>query len=40
MKITYSNNVDFYDGVLALVQRGITFNADHENLVIILTGGF
>jgi hypothetical protein len=40
MKIRYSNWTQFHDGLMALVERGIMFEADADKLTIILTGGF
>ena len=40
MIICYSTNSDFYDGISALVKRGLSFTANAQDLTIELTGGF
>ena len=40
MTIEYQNESSFFDAIFALVQKGLTFEADGENLTIRLTGGF
>jgi hypothetical protein len=40
MIICYTTDKDFYDGVAALVERGLTFTADAQDLSIVLTGGY
>ncbi len=40
MLITYDNEESFYDGISEMVKRGLTFEADAQDLHIILTGGF
>lgn len=40
MKIKYRSEEAFYDGIHAIVKKGLTFNADHDTLTITLTGGF
>lgn len=39
MTITYADDKEFYDGIFALLERGIGFKADHYKLTITLTGG-
>ena len=39
MIICYTTDKDFYDGVAALVERGLCFTADAQDLSIVLTGG-
>jgi len=38
--ITYLTVSGFYDGILELTKRGLTFNADPSRLQITLTGGY
>ena len=38
MIICYTTDTDFYDGVAALVERGLCFTADAQDLSIVLTG--
>jgi hypothetical protein len=40
MTICYTTDKDFYDGVAALVERGLYFIADAQDLSITLTGGY
>lgn len=40
MVICYTTDSDFYDGVAALVERGLSFTADAQDLTIVLTGGY
>lgn len=40
MKITYSSDKAFYDGIEACVKRGLQFVADYDTLSIKFTGGF
>lgn len=40
MIICYTSDKDFYDGIAALVERGLTFTADAQDLSIALTGGY
>ena len=40
MIICYTTDKDFYDGVAALVERGLSFTADAQDLSITLTGGY
>ncbi len=40
MIICYTTDTDFYDGVAALVERGLSFTADAQDLSITLTGGY
>lgn len=40
MKITYCSKKDFYDEIHELLQRGIGFSADPDDLVITLTGAY
>jgi hypothetical protein len=40
MIICYTTNSDFYDGIAALVNRGLSFTADAQDLTIELTGGY
>ena len=37
--ICYTTDSDFYDGIAALVERGLCFTADAQDLSIVLTGG-
>jgi len=39
MIICYTTDTDFYDGIAALVERGLCFTADAQDLSIVLTGG-
>lgn len=39
-KIKYLSAADFYDGVLALTERGLVFEADFASLTLTLNGGF
>jgi hypothetical protein len=39
-RITYTTTEDFYNGILELLKRGITFDADASQLKVTLTGGF
>ena len=38
MIICYTTDSDFYDGIAALVERGLCFTADAQDLSIVLTG--
>jgi len=38
--IKYSTKEDFYNGILELTSRGLTFEAKYETLTITLTGGY
>lgn len=38
--IYYKSDDDFYEGIAALVKKGLTFHADYDKLRITLTGGF
>ena len=38
MIICYTTDTDFYDGIAALVERGLSFAADAQDLSIVLTG--
>jgi len=40
MIICYKTDSDFYNGVAALVERGLSFTADAQDLSIVLTGGY
>jgi hypothetical protein len=40
MTITYTDANQFYAGIAQLVERGLTFDADANNLIITLTGGY
>lgn len=40
MTITYNTMEDFYQGIQALVERGLEFNANGSTLTIQLTGGY
>ena len=40
MIICYTTDSDFYDGIAALVERGLCFTADAQDLTIELTGGY
>ena len=40
MTITYANTEEFYDGILHLVKRGLTFTAYDQSLKIVLEGGY
>jgi hypothetical protein len=40
MTIHYSSEEAFYDGIAACVAHGLTFGADHSNLMVHLTGGY
>lgn len=39
-KIQYHSTADFYDGILELTKRGLTFDANLASLSITLTGGY
>jgi hypothetical protein len=39
-QIIYSDNHSFYEGIKKLVENGLTFEANHESLVIVLKGGY
>jgi len=39
-KLTYNTEKAFYDGLLALTERGLVFTADPNLLTITLTGGY
>ena len=39
-KLIYNTEQGFYDGLLALTERGLTFTADPNTLTITLTGGY
>ena len=38
--VCYLEESDFYDGIAALVERGLSFIADAQDLSIALTGGY
>lgn len=40
MTITCATDKQFYDSILELVQRGLTFEANADRLTIKLTGGY
>lgn len=40
MLIIYTSADGFYDGILQLVQRGLTFKANADKLTIELQGGY
>ena len=40
MTISYTDSESFYDGILAMVSRGLKFKADFDKLEIHLTGGY
>ncbi|SPA50630.1 hypothetical protein [Cupriavidus taiwanensis] len=40
MTIIYRTEQAFYDGVAALVARGLTFRADFEGMTVTLLGGY
>ena len=40
MIIAYNNESTFYAGICAMVQNGLTFEADGDKLTIRLTGGY
>ena len=40
MVICYTTDKDFYDGVASLVERGLSFITDAQDLSITLTGGY
>lgn len=40
MTITCATDEQFYDAILGLVQRGLTFEANADRLTIKLTGGY
>ncbi len=40
MSIECKSTEEFYDAISAMVQRGLTFNANSETLIIELTGGY
>ena len=40
MKITYTDDEAFYNGIENLVQKGLHFEADHNDLTISLTGAY
>ena len=40
MIIRYLTDEDFYDGIAALVERGLCFAADAQDLSIVLTRGY
>lgn len=40
MTIYFDSDEDFYNGIAACVQRGLSFKADATKLRIELTGGF
>jgi hypothetical protein len=40
MSITYYNHEQFYAGIYELVQVGLGFTADYDELTITLTGGY
>lgn len=40
MKIVFLDDESFYNGIAGIVERGLTFEAHHNLLTIILTGGF
>ena len=39
-KLRYNEASEFYDGILHLTMRGLTFEADPTSLTITLLGGF
>lgn len=39
-RLDYTSIDSFYDGILKLTERGLTFRANPENLTIWLTGGY
>ena len=38
--ITYADSEQFYAGIESLVRRGLGFNANLNNLTILLTGAY
>jgi hypothetical protein len=38
-EIRYSDDAAFYVGIAAMIEHGLTFRADGDNLTIVLTGG-
>jgi len=40
MSIIFQTTDQFYNGIKQLVERGILFEADHDKLIIKLSGGF
>ena len=40
MVIIYTNTENFYKGIVAAVEAGLTFKADGDELRIAFTGGF
>jgi hypothetical protein len=40
MTIYYRDEKEFYDGILELVKRGLTFEAHANKLMITLRGGY
>lgn len=38
--IIYRSEQAFYDGVMELLKRGICYTANHDALIITLTGGY
>lgn len=40
MVICYTADESFYEGIYELVKRGLTFEADAQDLSIKLTGGY
>ena len=38
--IIYTTDTDFYNGIAELVERGLSFTADAQDLTIVLTGEF
>jgi hypothetical protein len=39
MTIRYDDSEQFYNGIYALVEKGLSFEADHSELKIELNGG-
>lgn len=40
MIVRYEDEASFYHGITEFVNRGLTFEADHSQLTIKLTGGY